>query len=141
MYSYGWGLSPSSWTWGSGSGTSVIMSGYGKMENEIVKSELACGVGGKLVNGSHCSTVERLYAWEKKLFDEVKVRSYEFDLSSTSFILTITIIIVIIVLLWGFQFDLPQLPKANFKLVMAENSFLPFSPFWGPRKRFFFLIL
>lgn len=24
--------------------------------------------------GSHASTLERLYAWEKKLYDEVKVR-------------------------------------------------------------------
>ncbi|GMN29029.1 hypothetical protein TIFTF001_002271 [Ficus carica] len=53
VYSYGWGLSPSSWTWGSGSGsgTSPKMSGYGKIGNEMVKSELACGVGGKLANG------------------------------------------------------------------------------------------
>ncbi|EXC35329.1 hypothetical protein L484_026653 [Morus notabilis] len=63
VYSYGWGLSPSSWTWGS-SGSSPKMSGFGK----------TCGGDvGKVVNGtSHCSTVERLYAWEKKLFEEVK---------------------------------------------------------------------
>lgn len=30
-------------------------------------------VGGRLSGGSHCSTVERLYAWEKKLYQEVKV--------------------------------------------------------------------
>ena len=31
--------------------------------------------GGGIISGSgsHCSTVERLYAWEKKLFQEVKV--------------------------------------------------------------------
>ncbi|KAJ0907926.1 hypothetical protein HanRHA438_Chr07g0304681 [Helianthus annuus] len=29
-------------------------------------------VGGSLGVGSHCSTVERLYAWEKKLYQEVK---------------------------------------------------------------------
>lgn len=28
--------------------------------------------GGGLIAGSHCSTVERLYAWEKKLYQEVK---------------------------------------------------------------------
>lgn len=30
-------------------------------------------IGGGLISGSHCSTVERLYAWEKKLCQEVKV--------------------------------------------------------------------
>ncbi|XP_076952635.1 protein ALTERED PHOSPHATE STARVATION RESPONSE 1-like [Bidens hawaiensis] len=29
-------------------------------------------VGGRLSGSSHCSTVERLYAWEKKLYQEVK---------------------------------------------------------------------
>ena len=80
VYNYGWGLSPSSWSWG-GSGLSPKMSnnnnnGFGKMviRNEMVRSDLAsCGGGDN--NGSHCSTVERLYAWEKKLFEEVKVRS------------------------------------------------------------------
>lgn len=27
-----------------------------------------------MVSGSHASTLDRLYAWEKKLYDEVKVR-------------------------------------------------------------------
>lgn len=31
------------------------------------------GNGGSVVNRSHCSTIERLYAWEKKLHKEVKV--------------------------------------------------------------------
>lgn len=26
-----------------------------------------------MISGSHASTLERLYAWEKKLYDEVKV--------------------------------------------------------------------
>ena len=39
---------------------------------KMVKSEFDSSGG--VVNGSHCSTVERLYAWEKKLFEEVKVK-------------------------------------------------------------------
>lgn len=30
-------------------------------------------LGGNCIVGSHSSTVDRLYAWEKKLFQEVKV--------------------------------------------------------------------
>lgn len=29
-----------------------------------------------MISGSHQSTLERLYAWEKKLYDEVKVLIY-----------------------------------------------------------------
>ncbi|KAJ9172665.1 hypothetical protein P3X46_015879 [Hevea brasiliensis] len=60
VYDHGCNLtSPSLWTWGS----SPKMNGFGKMGEEIV---------GSTVGISHCSTVERLYAWEKKLFQEVK---------------------------------------------------------------------
>lgn len=60
VYGYGKGLSPLLWTWG----TSPKMDGFGKFGEEVV---------GNNANGSHCSTVERLYAWEKKLYLEVKV--------------------------------------------------------------------
>lgn len=30
-----------------------------------------------MISGSHASTLDRLYAWERKLFDEVKVRSIQ----------------------------------------------------------------
>lgn len=40
------------------------MDGFGKFNEEVLHNNL---------NGSHCSTVERLYAWEKKLYLEVKV--------------------------------------------------------------------
>ncbi|KAJ6929831.1 protein ALTERED PHOSPHATEARVATION RESPONSE 1-like [Populus alba x Populus x berolinensis] len=66
VYNYGCNLtSPSSWTWGS----SPKLDGFGKMSEEMVVSHV--GSGG-VAHVSHCSTVERLYAWEKKLFIEVK---------------------------------------------------------------------
>lgn len=40
-----------------------------------------------MIAGSHSSTLDRLYAWERKLYDEVKVDSYIPFLSYTSFIL------------------------------------------------------
>lgn len=43
------------------------------MSDEMVKSNFAGG-GPNIINSSHCSTVERLYAWEKKLYEEVKVK-------------------------------------------------------------------
>lgn len=43
------------------------------MSDEMVKSNLGGG-GPNMINSSHCSTVERLYAWEKKLYEEVKVK-------------------------------------------------------------------
>lgn len=43
------------------------MDGFGKFNEEVLQNNL---------NGSHCSTVERLYAWEKKLYLEVKVLCY-----------------------------------------------------------------
>ncbi|XP_062102678.1 protein ALTERED PHOSPHATE STARVATION RESPONSE 1 [Humulus lupulus] len=72
VYNYGWSLSPSSWSWGS----SPKLNGFGKMGNEVVQSSIFNRSGSvnnnNNINGSHCSTVERLYAWEKKLFEEVK---------------------------------------------------------------------
>ncbi|CAN1226792.1 Protein ALTERED PHOSPHATE STARVATION RESPONSE 1 [Linum perenne] len=63
VYNYGCNLtSPSSWSWSS--------SGMGKMADEIVIS--STNIGGERGGFSHCSTVERMYAWEKKLFQEVK---------------------------------------------------------------------
>ncbi|KAL1820593.1 hypothetical protein ACET3Z_015462 [Daucus carota] len=60
VYGYGKSLSPLLWTWGS---SSSKMDGFGKFNEEVLHNNL---------NGSHCSTVERLYAWEKKLYLEVK---------------------------------------------------------------------
>ncbi|KAF3440321.1 hypothetical protein FNV43_RR18605 [Rhamnella rubrinervis] len=65
---YGWSLNPSLWTWGS---SSPKLNGFGKMSDEMVKSNLGGGVP-NMIDSSHCSTVERLYAWEKKLYEEVK---------------------------------------------------------------------
>lgn len=67
VYNYGWGLSPSLWAWGSNSNTKA--NGFGKYSHEMsVGNFVAKDVG----NGSHCSAVERLYAWEKRLYQEVK---------------------------------------------------------------------
>ncbi|KAG4973447.1 Nitrate regulatory gene2 protein [Glycine soja] len=68
VHSYGWSLSPSLWAWGS----SPKLNGFGKLAEGTPVS-----VGGTFgVNGvgsvGHCSTVERLHAWEKKLYQEVK---------------------------------------------------------------------
>lgn len=78
VYGYGKSLSPLLWTsWG----TCQKLEGYG---------ELGGGSnfgGGDFVRGSHCSTVEKLYAWEKKLYLEVKVffliafHNFQFPLS------------------------------------------------------------
>ncbi|KAK9165124.1 hypothetical protein Scep_000315 [Stephania cephalantha] len=61
VYDCGRSFSSLSWTWGSSAKSS---SGFGRMNDVIVGNS-----GG---NSSHCSTVEKLYAWEKKLYDEVK---------------------------------------------------------------------
>lgn len=72
VYNYGCNLtSPSLWTWGS----SPNLDGFGKLGEEMVVSNAG---GGSVINVSHCSTVERLYAWEKKLFQEVKVNKNKF---------------------------------------------------------------
>lgn len=64
VYGNGWSLSPSMWTWGS----SPKLNGFDNMADYGANN----GVG----SGGHCSTVERLYAWEKKLYQEVKVCSF-----------------------------------------------------------------
>ncbi|XP_052195657.1 protein ALTERED PHOSPHATE STARVATION RESPONSE 1 isoform X2 [Diospyros lotus] len=57
VYGYGKSLSPLLRTWGS----CQKLDGFGSNVS-----------GGDAINGSHCSTVDRLYAWEKKLYLEVK---------------------------------------------------------------------
>lgn len=61
VYNCGKNLSPLPWTWGSTSKSSS----FGSI-SDVVGGAAATGFG-------HSSTVERLYAWEKKLFEEVKV--------------------------------------------------------------------
>lgn len=46
---------------------------FGKFGCDDVGGVSTIGGGDGLISGSHCSTVERLYAWEKKLYEEVKV--------------------------------------------------------------------
>ncbi|CAL1361130.1 unnamed protein product [Linum trigynum] len=66
VYNYGCNLaSPASWTWSS----STKLNGFGKMGDEM---SICSNIGDEKKGFSHCSTVERLYAWEKKLFEEVK---------------------------------------------------------------------
>ncbi|KAG1359430.1 putative Nitrate regulatory gene2 protein [Cocos nucifera] len=60
MCSYGKSLNPFLWAWGSNSKTSGFTKGVGD------------GGGVGIGSMSHSSTVEKLYAWEKKLFLEVK---------------------------------------------------------------------
>lgn len=70
VLSYGKNLKPVGWSWGGG--------GYGKGSNGFSRfggGDEGMGNGGGCGILSHSSTVERLYAWEKKLFLEVK--SYE----------------------------------------------------------------
>ncbi|KAL3630120.1 hypothetical protein CASFOL_023104 [Castilleja foliolosa] len=66
---FGLGKSSSAllWTWGS---SSAKWNAFGKLCEDPVGNN----VGGLAVdeNATHCSTVERLYAWEKKLYQEVK---------------------------------------------------------------------
>ncbi|XP_057499947.1 protein ALTERED PHOSPHATE STARVATION RESPONSE 1 [Actinidia eriantha] len=69
VYEYGKSgksLSPLLWTWGS----CHRLDGFGKLGEEVmVGSNIG---GGDFISGSHCSTVDKLYAWEKKLYLEVK---------------------------------------------------------------------
>ncbi|GMI68210.1 Altered Phosphate Starvation Response 1 [Hibiscus trionum] len=55
VYNYGCNLTPTTWTW-----------------NWNQKLEGIGNESGSVVSRSHCSTIERLYAWEKKLYQEVK---------------------------------------------------------------------
>lgn len=66
VYNYGRNFSPLMWTWGSNSKSS----GFGRLDEKIIAGSNAGN--GSFLNTSHCSTVERLYVWEKKLFQEVK---------------------------------------------------------------------
>ncbi|XP_068640257.1 protein ALTERED PHOSPHATE STARVATION RESPONSE 1-like [Aristolochia californica] len=67
VYSYGRNLSPLNWPWVSNSKSSGFGSS-GRPGEERGGSNLNGGV----VKTSHCSTIERLYAWEKKLYQEVR---------------------------------------------------------------------
>lgn len=51
--------------------TSFWTKGFAPKLNEYRNSALVGG--GNCIVGSHSSTIDRLYAWEKKLFQEVKV--------------------------------------------------------------------
>lgn len=66
-YGYGKSSSPLSWTWGSGS---AKWNAFGKLCEDPIGNAGQVAADG---NATHCSTVERLYAWEKKLCQEVKV--------------------------------------------------------------------
>lgn len=76
VLSYSKSLKPAGWSWGGGGG------GYVKGTNSF--SRFGRGDEGMAMAGnsggsgilSHSSTVERLYAWEKKLFLEVKVTDF-----------------------------------------------------------------
>lgn len=72
VYNYGFNLSPSLWTWG----LSPKSNGFRKFGEEMLGSGVA---GGSFVGDSHCCTVERLFAWEKKLYEEVKVKIFIFS--------------------------------------------------------------
>jgi hypothetical protein len=69
VYNYGFNLSPSLWTWG----LNPKSNGFRKFGEEMLGSGVA---GGSVVGDSHCCTVERLFAWEKKLCEEVKVKIF-----------------------------------------------------------------
>lgn len=85
VYSYGRSLSWSPMSWSSSGKLNGLGLGFGtgKLGEEMVFGGNGVRMGmvnngggngnGNAINGvSHCSTVERLYAWEKKLFHEVK---------------------------------------------------------------------
>ncbi|KAF8405412.1 hypothetical protein HHK36_010318 [Tetracentron sinense] len=65
VYNHGRSFSPLLWTWGSKSKSR----GFGKLGEEMICGDVG---GGGVFNTGHCSTVEKLYAWEKKLYQEVK---------------------------------------------------------------------
>lgn len=66
MYNCSKNLSPTAWAWRSNSKSSS----FGRLGKEMFASDVI--VSG-VATSSHSSTLERLYAWEKKLFEEVKV--------------------------------------------------------------------
>lgn len=65
-FGYGKSSSPLLWTWGSGS---AKWNAFGKFCEDPIGNAGQVAADG---NTTHCSTVERLYAWEKKLCQEVK---------------------------------------------------------------------
>lgn len=67
VHSYGRSWSPLPWSWGSNL-KSGGLSGFARFGDEIFGGDF----GACVASTSHCSTVERLYAWEKKLYQEVK---------------------------------------------------------------------
>ncbi|XP_047982103.1 protein ALTERED PHOSPHATE STARVATION RESPONSE 1-like [Salvia hispanica] len=67
---YGKSLTPLLWSWGSGS---AKWNAFGKFCEDPIGNSAQVAANG---NATHCSTVERLYAWEKKLFQEVKNAEY-----------------------------------------------------------------
>ncbi|KAB2055600.1 hypothetical protein ES319_A11G048400v1 [Gossypium barbadense] len=66
VYNYGCNLTPTTWAWNRNS----KMEGTGKLGGDRTVEN--GNVGGTILNSSHSSTIERLYAWEKKLYEEVK---------------------------------------------------------------------
>lgn len=62
-------MNPLMWTWGS---SSTKWDTFGKFCEDPIGSKIGT-LGGSDGNFNHCSTVERLYTWEKKLYQEVKV--------------------------------------------------------------------
>ncbi|XP_071913629.1 protein ALTERED PHOSPHATE STARVATION RESPONSE 1-like [Coffea arabica] len=70
VYGSGRNLNPLLWTWNS---SPKWNGGFGRcIEDSIGNVDVGGGVGVSTTATSHCSTVERLYAWEKKLYQEVK---------------------------------------------------------------------
>ncbi|XP_023518365.1 nitrate regulatory gene2 protein-like isoform X1 [Cucurbita pepo subsp. pepo] len=67
VYSNRWSLSPSLRVWGSNTKPDA----FGKLNGQLIATNMGNGYTGN--SGSHCSTVEKLYAWEKKLYQEVKI--------------------------------------------------------------------
>ncbi|XP_051114687.1 protein ALTERED PHOSPHATE STARVATION RESPONSE 1-like [Andrographis paniculata] len=66
-YGHGKSLNPLMWTWGS---SSAKWNTFGKFCEDPFEKQLGPLNGNTSFN--HCSTVERLYTWEKKLYQEVK---------------------------------------------------------------------
>ncbi|XVF15945.1 hypothetical protein REPUB_Repub09cG0199600 [Reevesia pubescens] len=65
VYNYGCNLTtPTTWTWN----WNQKMEGIGNLGEDRIGGN----VNSNVLSSSHCSTIERLYAWEKKLYQEVK---------------------------------------------------------------------
>jgi len=83
VLSYSKNLTPMGWTWGGAGGYGKGSNGFTRFGRGDGGMVMGSGGGGGML--SHSSTVEKLYAWEKKLFLEVKVRvvlSLRFNFSS-----------------------------------------------------------